>query len=104
MKLILDLGACITTDGGRPGPAVQGGVLAFKITDQHGLSFASAHQTLDRSGRAVTEYIHQNMSLDGKLTVRAMKLMVGMTQPENANSCGKSRWCEVRRVAANIGL
>ncbi|MHC2582457.1 hypothetical protein ACVI1J_005364 [Bradyrhizobium diazoefficiens] len=48
-----------------------------------GISFANAHQTVDSSGHAVTEYIRHSLSREGKLTVRASKLVVGTTELAN---------------------
>ncbi|MFB9263110.1 VirK family protein [Bradyrhizobium erythrophlei] len=85
VKVMLDLSRCTTIDGGKPGPAVQGGLVisAFRVTAQNGISFANAHQTVDSSGRAVTEYIRHSLSREGKLTVRASKLAVGTTDVVN---------------------
>ncbi|MCP3440860.1 VirK family protein [Bradyrhizobium sp. CCGUVB14] len=85
VKLILDLSRCTTVDGGKPGPAVQGGltISAFRVSAQHGISFANAHQTVDISGHPVTEYIRHSLSREGKLTVRASKLAVGATEVVN---------------------
>ncbi|WP_244470516.1 VirK family protein [Microvirga vignae] len=85
VKVILDLNRCTTADGGKPGPAVQGGLVisAFRVTAQNGISFANAHQTLDSSGHPVTEYIRHNLSREGKLTVRASKLAAGAAEAVN---------------------
>ncbi|WP_065754556.1 VirK family protein [Bradyrhizobium paxllaeri] len=85
VKLILDLSRCTTLDGGKPGPATQAGLLisAFRVTAQNGISFANAHQTVDSSGQPVTEYIRHSLSREGKLTVRASKLIVGATEVVN---------------------
>jgi len=85
VKLILDLSRCATVDGGKPGPATQGGLVisAFRVTSQNGISFANAHQTLDSSGHPVTEYIRHSLSREGRLTVRAAKLAAGATEVVN---------------------
>ncbi len=85
VKLILDLSRCTTVDGAKPGPATQGGLVitAFRVTAQNGISFANAHQTIDSSGHAVTEYIRHSLSREGKLTVRASKLAVGAAELVN---------------------
>ncbi|WP_027555953.1 VirK family protein [Bradyrhizobium sp. Cp5.3] len=85
VRVLLDLSRCATIDGSKPGPAVQGGVAinAFRVTAQNGISFADAHQTVDSSGHAVTEYIRHNLSREGKLTVRASKLTAGAAEPVN---------------------
>ncbi len=85
VKLILDLNHCTTADGGKPGPAVQGGLVisAFRVTAQNGISFANAHQTLDSSGHRVTEYIRHSLSHEGKLTVRASKLVADAAEAVN---------------------
>ncbi|WFU14779.1 VirK family protein [Bradyrhizobium sp. CB3481] len=85
VKLLLDLTRCTTADGGKPGPATQGGLVisAFRVTAQNGISFANAHQTVDSSGHAVTEYIRHSLSREGKLTVRASKLAAGATEVVN---------------------
>ncbi|WP_342709741.1 VirK family protein [Bradyrhizobium sp. B124] len=85
VKLILDMNHCTTVEGGKPGPATQGGLVinAFRVTAQNGISFANAHQTVDSSGHAVTEYIRHSLSREGKLTVRASKLVVGTTELVN---------------------
>ncbi|MGV7217485.1 VirK family protein [Bradyrhizobium sp. UFLA05-112] len=85
VRLVLDLSRCTTIDGGKPGPAVQGGLVisAFRVSTQHGISFANAHQTVDSSGHPVTEYIRHSLSREGKLTVRASKLTVGATEVVN---------------------
>lgn len=79
VKVILDLNRCTSVDGGKTGPAVQGGLVinAFRVSAQNGISFAHAHQTLDVSGHPVTEYIRHSLSREGKLTVRASKLAAG---------------------------
>jgi hypothetical protein len=76
VKVILDLNRCTTVDSGKPGPAVQGGLVigAFNVTVQNGISFSDAHQTVDGSGHPVTEYIRYSLSREGKLTVRVSKL------------------------------
>ncbi|KRR02240.1 VirK protein [Bradyrhizobium jicamae] len=85
VKVILDLNRCTTVDGGKPGPSVQGGLVisAFRVTAQNGISFANAHQTVDSSGRPVTEYIRHSLSREGKLTVRASKLAAGAAEAAN---------------------
>lgn len=85
VKLILDLSRCTTIDGDKPGPAVQGGLVisAFRVSPQHGISFANAHQTVDSSGHPVTEYIRHSLSREGKLTVRASRLAPGATEVVN---------------------
>ncbi|SFQ08081.1 VirK protein [Bradyrhizobium sp. Ghvi] len=85
VKLILDLNRCTTAEGGKPGPATQAGLVinAFRVTAQNGISFANAHQTVDSSGHAVTEYIRHSLSREGKLTVRASKLVVGTSELVN---------------------
>ncbi|MCP3397195.1 VirK family protein [Bradyrhizobium sp. CCGB20] len=85
VKLILDLSHCTTIDGSKPGPAVQGGLVlsAFRVSAQHGISFANAHQTVDTSGHPVTEYIRHSLNREGKLTVRASRLAAGATEVVN---------------------
>ncbi|TWB89459.1 VirK protein [Bradyrhizobium macuxiense] len=85
VKVILDLSRCTAADGGKPGPAVQGGlaIRAFRVSAQNGISFADAHQTLDSSGHPVTEYIRHSLGRDGKLTVRASKLAAGAAEAVN---------------------
>jgi len=85
VKLILDMNRCTTVEGGKPGPATQAGLVinAFRVTAQNGISFANAHQTVDSAGHAVTEYIRHSLSREGKLTVRASKLVVGTTELVN---------------------
>ncbi|UWU67754.1 VirK family protein [Bradyrhizobium sp. NC92] len=85
VRVVMDLSRCTVADGGKPGPATQGGlaISAFRVTPQNGISFANTHQTLDSSGRAVTEYIRHNLSREGKLTVRASKLVVGTVDVVN---------------------
>ncbi|MBH5371138.1 VirK family protein [Bradyrhizobium glycinis] len=85
VKLILDMNHCTTAEGGKPGPGTQAGLVinAFRVTAQNGISFANAHQTVDSSGHAVTEYIRHSLNRDGKLTVRASKLVVGTTELVN---------------------
>ncbi|MFQ3459500.1 VirK family protein [Bradyrhizobium sp. UFLA01-814] len=85
VRVILDLNRCSTAEGGKPGPAVQGGlaIRAFRVSPQNGISFADAHQTLDGSGHPVTEYIRHSLGRDGKLTVRASKLAAGAAEAVN---------------------
>ncbi|RXG95216.1 VirK family protein [Bradyrhizobium zhanjiangense] len=85
VKLILDMSRCTTAEGGKPASATQAGLVinAFRVTVQNGISFANAHQTVDSSGHAVTEYIRHSLSREGKLTVRASKLVVGTTELVN---------------------
>lgn len=85
VKLILDMTHCTNADGGKPASATQAGLVinAFRVTSQSGISFANAHQTVDSSGHAVTEYIRHSLSREGKLTVRASKLVVGTTELAN---------------------
>ncbi|PWE77115.1 VirK protein [Bradyrhizobium sp. SUTN9-2] len=85
VKLILDMSRCTAAEGGKPASATQAGLVitAFRVTTQHGISFANAHQTVDSSGHAVTEYIRHSLSREGKLTVRASKLVVGTTELVN---------------------
>ncbi|MGY3622111.1 VirK family protein [Bradyrhizobium sp. USDA 10063] len=85
VRVILDLNRCTSVDGGKPGPAVQGGLVinAFRVTAQNGISFANAHQTVDSSGHPVTEYIRHSLSHEGKLTVRASKLAAGAAEVVN---------------------
>ncbi|WOH80477.1 VirK family protein [Bradyrhizobium sp. BEA-2-5] len=85
VRVILDLNRCTTPEGGKPGPAVQGGlaIRAFRVSPQNGISFADAHQTLDGSGHPVTEYIRHSLGRDGKLTVRASKLAAGAAEAVN---------------------
>ncbi|WP_285813139.1 VirK family protein [Bradyrhizobium sp. 62B] len=85
VKLILDLDRCTTVDGGQPGPAVQGGLIisAFRVSAQNGISFANVHQTLDSSGHPVTEYIRHSLNREGKLKVRASKLVAGAAEAVN---------------------
>jgi hypothetical protein len=82
VKVILDLNRCTTVDGGKPGPAVQGGLVisAFRVTAQNGISFSDAHQTVDSSEHPVTEYIRHSLSREGKLTVRASRLAAGAAE------------------------
>ncbi|MCK1615535.1 hypothetical protein IVA96_02260 [Bradyrhizobium sp. 159] len=63
----------------KPGSATQGGPIinAFRVTAQNGINFSNAHQTVDSSGYPVTEYIRHSLSREGKLTVRASKLVAG---------------------------
>ncbi|MCK1738333.1 hypothetical protein IVA79_31165 [Bradyrhizobium sp. 138] len=63
----------------KPGSATQGGPIinAFRVTAQNGINFSYAHQTVDSSGYPVTEYIRHSLSREGKLTVRASKLVAG---------------------------
>ncbi|KRP97691.1 VirK protein [Bradyrhizobium pachyrhizi] len=85
VKLILDMSRCAAAEGGKPASATQAGLVinAFRVTPQNGISFANAHQTVDSSGHAVTEYIRHSLSREGKLTVRAAKLVVGTTELVN---------------------
>jgi len=85
VKLILDISRCNPAEGGKPASATQAGLAinAFRVTVQNGISFANAHQTVDSSGHAVTEYIRHSLSREGKLTVRASKLVVGSTELVN---------------------
>ncbi|AMA60190.1 VirK family protein [Bradyrhizobium sp. CCGE-LA001] len=85
VKLILDMSRCTAANGGKPGSTMQAGlaISAFRVTAQNGISFANAHQTMDGSGHAVTEYIRHSLSREGKLTVRASKLIVGTTELVN---------------------
>ncbi|MBP0111624.1 MULTISPECIES: VirK family protein [Bradyrhizobium] len=85
VKLILDMSRCNPAEGGKPASATQAGLVinAFRVTAQNGISFANAHQTVDSSGHAVTEYIRHSLSREGKLTVRASKLVVGTTELVN---------------------
>ncbi|MBB4382613.1 VirK family protein [Bradyrhizobium sp. SBR1B] len=85
VKLILDMSRCNAVEGGKPASAAQAGLVinAFRVTVQNGISFANAHQTVDSSGHAVTEYIRHSLSREGKLTVRASKLVVGTTELVN---------------------
>ncbi|MCA6111552.1 VirK family protein [Bradyrhizobium cenepequi] len=82
VKVILDLNRCTTVDGGKPGPAVQGGLVirAFSETAQNGISFGGAHQTVDNSGHPVTEYHRHILSREGKLTMRVSKLAAGAAE------------------------
>ncbi|WP_346658547.1 VirK family protein [Bradyrhizobium sp. 162] len=74
----VDLNRCTTVDG-RPDSATQGGPIinAFRVTAQNGVYFSNAHQTVDSSGYPVTDYIRHSLSREGKLTVRASKLVAG---------------------------
>ncbi|MGY3443168.1 VirK family protein [Bradyrhizobium sp. USDA 4473] len=85
VKLILDMGRCAAAEGGKLASATQAGLVinAFRVTPQNGIGFANAHQTVDSSGHAVTEYIRHSLSREGKLTVRASKLVVGTTELVN---------------------
>ncbi|RXH38129.1 VirK protein [Bradyrhizobium nanningense] len=85
VKLILDMSRCNPAEGGKPASATQAGLVinAFRVTAQNGISFANAHQTVDSTGHAVTEYIRHSLSREGKLTVRASKLVVGTTELVN---------------------
>ncbi|WP_025038431.1 VirK family protein [Bradyrhizobium sp. DOA9] len=85
VKLILDMSRCNPAEHGKPVSATQAGlaISAFRVTDQNGISFANAHQTIDSSGHAVTEYIRHSLSREGRLTVRASKLVVGTTELVN---------------------
>ncbi|MDF0582088.1 VirK family protein [Bradyrhizobium yuanmingense] len=85
VKLIMDMARCTPAEGGKPSSATLAGLAinAFRVTTQNGISFANAHQTVDSSGHAVTEYIRHSLSRDGKLTVRASKLVVGSTELVN---------------------
>ncbi|MGY4567992.1 MULTISPECIES: VirK family protein [Bradyrhizobium] len=82
VKLILDMSRCTPAEGGKPASATQAGLVisAFRVTAQNGISFANAHQTVDSTGHAVTEYVRHSLSREGKLTVRASKLVVGTTE------------------------
>ncbi|WP_456777491.1 VirK family protein [Bradyrhizobium sp. USDA 3315] len=85
VKLILDMSRCTAAEGGKPASATQAGLVinAFRVTAQNGISFANAHQTVDSTGHAVTEYIRHSLSREGRLTVRASKLVVGTTELVN---------------------
>ncbi|WP_407185392.1 VirK family protein [Bradyrhizobium centrosematis] len=85
VKLILDMSRCAPAEGGKPSSATQAGLAinAFRVTAQNGISFANAHQTVDSSGHAVTEYIRHSLSREGKLTLRASKLVVGSAELVN---------------------
>ncbi|WP_439373222.1 VirK family protein [Bradyrhizobium sp. DASA03120] len=84
VRVVLDLSRCTTVDG-QPGPAVQGGLIisAFRVSAQNGISFANAHQTLDSSGHPMTEYIRHSLSREGRLKVRASKLVAGAAEAVN---------------------
>ncbi|CCD87195.1 conserved exported protein of unknown function, VirK-like protein [Bradyrhizobium sp. ORS 285] len=85
VKLLLDMSRCNPTEGGKPSSATLAGlaVSAFRVTVQNGISFSNAHQTVDNSGHAVTEFIRHSLSREGKLTVRASKLVVGSNELVN---------------------
>ncbi|MVT70959.1 VirK protein [Bradyrhizobium pachyrhizi] len=85
VKLVLDMSHCTAAEGGKAASATQAGLVinAFRVTPQNGISFANAHQTVDSSGHAVTEYIRHSLSREGRLTVRASKLVVGTTELVN---------------------
>ncbi|MHC2332099.1 VirK family protein [Bradyrhizobium sp. USDA 4454] len=85
VKLVLDMSRCTSAEGAKAASATQAGLVinAFRVTPQNGISFANAHQTVDSSGHAVTEYIRHSLSREGRLTVRASKLVVGTTELVN---------------------
>lgn len=76
VEVVLDLSRCVTSDSGKPAPAIQGGlrINSFRVTPQTGIAFSDTHQTLDASERPITECLRYRLSREGKLTLRASKL------------------------------
>lgn len=68
---------------------------AFRVTAQNGISFCNAHQTVDSFGYPMTDYIRHSLSREGKLTVRASKLVAGPAKVMNEGEFV----CELRNGA-----
>lgn len=68
---------------------------AFRVTAQTGISFCNAHQTVDSFGYPMTDYIRHSLSREGKLTVRASKLVAGPAKVMNEGEFV----CELRNGA-----
>jgi hypothetical protein len=67
----LDLSRCTSTDGGKPGPAIRGGMTigTFLIPEGRYIAFLDEHRTLDPKNHRVTEYVRYHVMPDNTVTI-----------------------------------
>jgi hypothetical protein len=67
----LDMSRCTSTDGGKPGPAIRGGVSigSFLIPEGRYIAFIDEHRTLDPKNHPVTEYVRYHVMPDNTVTI-----------------------------------
>jgi hypothetical protein len=67
----LDMSRCTATEGGKPGPAIRGGVSinSFLIPDGRFIAFIDEHRTLDPKNHPATEYVRYHVTPDNTVTI-----------------------------------
>jgi hypothetical protein len=67
----LDMSRCTSADGGKPGPALRGGLRidSFLIPDGRYIAFIDEHRTLDPKNHPVTEYVRYHVMPDNTVTI-----------------------------------
>jgi VirK protein len=87
----LDMSRCTSTENGKPGPAVRGGLRidTYLIPDNRFIAFSDEHSTLDPKNHPVTEYVRYRVMPDNTATVDTEILANGAdtAQPRGSYRC-----------------
>ncbi|GAB7521613.1 VirK family protein [Paraburkholderia sp. 2C] len=71
VSLRLEMNRCTSTESGKAGPAIRGGVSigSFLIPEGRYIAFIDEHRTLDPKNHPVTEYVRYHVMPDNTVTV-----------------------------------
>jgi hypothetical protein len=89
VTVLIDFSQCASLDTGKSGPSLQGGlqIRSFLVLPDNGVVFSDVHQTLDRSGQPVTEYIRYNLKANGEVTLAVTRQTASGMVKQDPLSC-----------------